>query len=230
MPDLLANFQRVQERIAAAAARAGRSADDVGLVVVTKYVGLDQITPLVGKGMRAIGENRVQEALEKYEKAPWRNQVEWHMIGHLQRNKVRHCLQFADLIHSVDSERLLREINRRAAELQRDVVRVLIQVNVSGEESKFGISPDEVGQLLAVAEMCERVQVEGLMTMAPYVEDPETVRPYFRCLRLLAEEMGQQGFTRSRMKYLSMGMSNDFEVAVEEGANLVRIGSAIFRE
>ncbi|NMB45883.1 MAG: YggS family pyridoxal phosphate-dependent enzyme [Firmicutes bacterium] len=226
--DVLANWDVVQDRINRAAERVGRSPETIQVVAVTKGVAEDQIEPLVSRGMRAVGENRIQEAMSKYRAAAWRDQVEWHFIGHLQTNKVRQCLQLADLIHSVDSPRLIEEIQRRAERLELDQVRVLLQVNISREATKFGLKPAEVPMLLEEAIPCEKVLVEGLMTMAPFEEDPEKTRPVFRQLRLLGEELKQKGFPRFEMKYLSMGMTNDFEVAIEEGANLLRIGSAIF--
>ncbi|HHV93266.1 MAG TPA: YggS family pyridoxal phosphate-dependent enzyme [Firmicutes bacterium] len=228
MVDVMANWRAVQDRIARAAQRSGRSPESIEVVAVTKGVPVEGIAPLIKSGIAAIGENRVQEALAKYTAAEWRDEVEWHFIGHLQTNKVKQCLQIASLIHSVDSIRLLREINRRAEVLGLDRVRVLLQVNVSGESTKFGFSPSTVPKALEEAVSCPRVAVQGLMTIAPYEENPERTRPVFRKLRLLGEKLEQQGFPSFEMKYLSMGMSNDFEIAVEEGANLLRIGSAIF--
>ncbi|NMB25019.1 MAG: YggS family pyridoxal phosphate-dependent enzyme [Firmicutes bacterium] len=227
--DVVANWRLVEERIWRAAHRVGRPPEDIHVVAVTKGVDVRQITPLIGAGISAIGENRIQEILPKYEAAPWREEVDWHFIGHLQTNKVRHCLQFASLVHSVDSLRLIREIDRRARLLELERVDVLLQVNISGEATKFGLSPDEVWVLLEQMEPYSRVFVQGLMTMAPHEQDPENTRPYFRDLRNLGEKLSDKGFPRFTVKYLSMGMTNDFEVAVEEGANLLRIGSAIFQ-
>ena len=230
MVDVLANWQQVQERIGRAAHGVGRSAEDIQVVAVTKGVDIDKITPLIGAGVTAVGENRIQEALPKYEVAPWRDEVEWHFIGHLQTNKVRHCLQFVKLVHSVDSLRLIRELDSRAALLGLDEIGVLLQVNVSGEATKFGLAPEAVPTLLEQAAPYSRVFVRGLMTMAPHEQNPENTRPYFRRLRILGEKLTDKGFPRFTVKYLSMGMTNDFEVAVEEGANLLRIGSAIFKD
>jgi pyridoxal phosphate enzyme (YggS family) len=228
MIDVLANWKAVQERINRAAERVGRSPGTIQVVAVTKGVAIEQITPLVEVGIEAVGENRIQEVLGKYPAASWRDKVEWHFVGHLQTNKVRQCLQLADLIHSVDSLRLLKEIQRRAVAMDIEQVRILLQVNVSEEPTKFGLAPTEVEGILEQAQSYDRVLIQGLMTMAPFEEDPERTRPVFRRLRLLGEELGEKGFPRFEMKYLSMGMTNDFEVAVEEGANLLRIGSAIF--
>lgn len=228
MIDVVANWNAVQERIRRAAERVGRSPHSVEVVAVTKGVPVELVTPLMGTGLTAVGENRIQEALPKYKMAPWSDKVEWHFIGHLQTNKVRQCLQIADLVHSVDRLRLIREIHRRAEALDLDRVRVLLQVNISGEDTKFGLAPKEVPTLLEEAIPYDRVFVEGLMTMAPFEEEPQNARPVFRQLRLLGEKLARRGFPRFEMKYLSMGMTNDFEVAIEEGANLVRIGSALF--
>ena len=228
MVDVMANWQAVQDRIAQAAQRSGRSPESIQVVAVTKGIPVEGIAPLIDSGIAAIGENRVQEALAKHAAAEWREKIEWHFIGHLQTNKVKQCLQVADLIHSVDSVRLLQEINRRAEAMGLEQVRVLLQVNVSGESTKFGFAPGELPKVLEEAVSCQRVAIQGLMTMAPYEEDPERTRPVFRELRLLGEKLEQKRFPHFEMKYLSMGMTNDFEIAVEEGANLLRIGSAIF--
>ncbi len=228
MVDVLANWRAVQDRIAEAAQRSGRSPDAIEVVAVTKGVPVEVISPLIKSGIAAIGENRVQEARAKYAAADWRDQIQWHFIGHLQTNKVKQCLEIADLIHSVDSLRLLQEINRRAEAMDLDQVRVLLQVSVSGENTKFGFVPSEVPKVLEEAVSCQRVVIQGLMTMAPFEEDPERTRPVFRRLRLLGEKLEQKGFPGFEMKYLSMGMTNDFDIAVEEGANLLRIGSGIF--
>ena len=228
MVDVLANWQAVRDRIAQAAQRSGRSPESVQVVAVTKGVPVEGIAPLIDSGIAAIGENRVQEALAKHEAAEWRERIEWHFIGHLQTNKIKQCLQIADLIHSVDSVRLIRAIDRRAGAMGLEQVPVLLQVNVSGESTKYGFIPSEVPEVLEEVISCQRVAFQGLMTMAPYEEDPERTRPVFRELRLLGEKLQEKGFPHFEMKYLSMGMTNDFEIAVEEGANLLRIGSAIF--
>lgn len=228
MVDVVANWAAVEERISRAAKRVGRSPEMIQVVAVTKGVDIETITPLLTCGIKAVGENRIQDALPKYQGANWRGRVEWHFIGHLQTNKVRQCLEFASLIHSVDSLRLIQEINRRAVNMELPQVEILLQVNVSGETTKFGLAPEAVPVLMEQAAQYDRVQIKGLMTIAPFERDPEKTRPIFRNLRLLGEDLEEKGFPQFEMKYLSMGMTNDFEVAIEEGANLVRIGSAIF--
>jgi pyridoxal phosphate enzyme (YggS family) len=228
MVDVVANWAAVQERISRAAKRVGRSPEAIQVVAVTKGVDIESITPLLAYGIKAVGENRIQEALPKYQRVDWRDKVKWHFIGHLQTNKVRQCLELASLIHSVDRLRLIREINRRAVNMELPQVEILLQVNISGEATKFGLTPEEVPALIEKAAQYEKVRIRGLMTIAPFEEDPEKTRPVFRKLRLLGEDLEEKGFPQFEMKYLSMGMTNDFEVAIEEGANLVRIGSAIF--
>jgi len=220
------NLSDVRERMAAACDRAGRGRDDVRLVAVTKTVGADAVRALQALGVRDIGENRVQEALRKRDALGGTLGLRWHMIGHLQTNKARHALRLFELIHSVDSLRLAEEIDRRAEQSGR-VAPVLVQCNTSGEASKFGVAPDGLAPLLDAVVPLEHVRVEGLMAMAPFVDDPEETRPVFAALRGLAEEA--RAATGLSMPHLSMGMTQDFEVAIEEGATLVRIGSALYR-
>jgi len=226
------NIRRVRERIGAAAERSGRSPDDVLLVAVTKTRLPEEIEQAALAGCFDIGENKVQEIIDKYdivgdfqvktEKIP---NIKWHMIGHLQRNKVKYIVEKADLIHSVDSIRLAEEIDRRAGE--KGVIKdVLVQVSPAGEESKFGIRPEETRGLLVSLQGFANLQVRGLMCMAPAVEDPEDVRGDFRVMKELFDDAA--GRYESDFDILSMGMTNDFEVAVEEGSTLVRVGTAIF--
>ena len=219
------NVRRVRERIAAAAARAGRSGGDVELLAATKGRSVAEIEEAVSAGVRAIGENRVQEAAAKF--PALRGRVSMHMIGHLQRNKVRNALGIFDLIHSVISVRLAEEIEREAARAG-GAARVLIEVNVSGEDQKFGVAPDGLPALLDAAAGLAHIRVEGLMAMAPFSEDAEASRPFFRRLRRLAAEAARKERPRVEMRRLSMGMTQDFETAVEEGATIVRVGAAIF--
>ena len=174
-----------------------------------------------------IGENRVQEAQSKHPHID--RSVKWHLVGHLQRNKVKQALQIFDLIHSVDSSRLLAEIDRRSAESNR-TTEILIQVNTSAEPSKFGLEPDQTLNFIESAYPYTHVRIKGLMTIGAFLSDPEAVRPMFVLLRQLREKIIAQQFPNVEMDYLSMGMTNDFEVAVEEGANLIRVGTAIFGE
>lgn len=241
---LEANLQKVQARIAAACARAGRSPADVRLVAVTKYVGVEIIRALHSLGAIEMGENRVQqlaaraEALAQGDPAdgasgsrgggPAIGPIRWHMIGHLQRNKVRLALRWSRFIHSVDSTRLADEISKQAAALEIPAVDVLIEVNVSGEASKEGVAAAEVEALARHVCGLPHVQLRGLMTMAPHANNPEDARPCFRKLRECRDRLLADGALPADGRQLSMGMSGDFEVAVEEGATLVRIGSTLY--
>jgi pyridoxal phosphate enzyme (YggS family) len=217
------NLSQVQQRIDAACRRAGRDPGTVGLVAVTKYAQLDWIRCLPPLGVRQLGENRPQQLIERAAAFP---DAEWHLIGQLQRNKVRSVLPHTALIHSVDSLRLLARISEVSGELGRPA-RVLLQVNVSGETSKQGFAPAELRAAWTAAMALPHVQIEGLMTMAPLADDPEESRPTFRDLRELRDELRRTSGPDS-LPTLSMGMSHDMEVAIEEGATLVRIGSALF--
>lgn len=220
---IVRNIEEIQRKIAQAAKKSGRTAKDVTLVAVTKSVAAEVINQAIAAGISDIGENRVQEAREKFSSlAPVRR----HMIGHLQTNKVNQAIELFDLIHSVDSLRLGEAIARRAAR-QGKVMPILVQVNISGEATKYGVALEETLPLVRALSGFVSLEVAGLMTICPAVEDSEEVRPYFRQMRLLKEEIEQQGFP---LKYLSMGMSGDYEVAVEEGANMVRIGTALFQK
>jgi hypothetical protein len=217
MLDIPANLARVRERIARAAERAGRRPADVLLIGVSKTVDVARIRAAVAAGVTALGENRVQEAKAKI--AELGRPATWHLIGHLQTNKVKDALELFDVIHSLDRLELARELERRAA-ARGQVVEALLQVNVAAEPSKGGVGPDAVGEALDVVGKLAHVRVRGLMTIPPEVERAEDARPWFRRLRELAE--------RHSLSELSMGMSGDFEVAVEEGATMVRLGTAIF--
>ncbi len=221
---VIRRLEQVAARIARAAQRAGRSPSEVKLVAVTKGVNTEQLKRVLPYGLRVFGENRVQEFLKKYEILG--EQAEWHMIGHLQRNKAKYLAGKVALIHSLESLELAKLLDRLSPAHGRSW-RVLIQVNVAGEATKYGVAPSRLGQFLDAIRDLQGLEVCGLMTIAPYCEDPEEVRPVFRRLRELREEMAE---TRPwlNLEHLSMGMSNDFEVAVEEGATLVRIGSALF--
>jgi PLP dependent protein len=219
------NLARIRERIANAARRVGRDPDSVTLVVVTKTVEPDRILQAIGAGAKVLGENYVQEAQKKIEAA--RGEVAWHFIGHLQRNKAKYAVRFFDLIHSVDSLSLAEELSR-AAQKAGKVQPILLQVDLSREETKFGAPEEGVFRIVEKMGELEAVSIRGLMTMPPYSDDPEDSRPYFRKLRLLQERLVGMKIQGVSMRELSMGMSGDFEVAVEEGATLVRIGTAIF--
>jgi pyridoxal phosphate enzyme (YggS family) len=219
MDQLAENVQRVRERMGKAAARAGRPGDDIVLLAVTKTVEPERVEQALEAGVTTFGESKVQEARQKMPLVSSR--ARWHMIGHLQTNKARDAVDLFELIHSVDSVKLASEINKwaeRAGKTQR----ILLEVNVSGEASKFGLDPDALEATLEQINPMPRLEVRGLMTIAPFLEDVEKVRPYFRRLRELRD--------RFSLTHLSMGMSHDFEVAIEEGATIVRIGTAIFGE
>jgi PLP dependent protein len=221
------NVSAVRDRIAAACARAGRTPEEVTLVAVSKTFTGDAVEAAVAAGITDLAENRVQEFVEKADRFPSRHaggSVTWHMIGHLQRNKCRDVVARADLFHALDSLRLARELDRRAGEAGR-VLPCLVQVNVSGEESKFGFAPSELRAFVREIAAYQHLAVRGLMTLAAPVDDPEDVRPQFRLLRSLRDDLRE---TVDGLDLLSMGMSGDYEVAIEEGATHVRIGSAIF--
>jgi pyridoxal phosphate enzyme (YggS family) len=226
----------VRERIAAAAAKSGRSADDVRLIAVSKTRSADEIKAVFEAGISDFGENKVQEITSKYDilrmftKNSTKNRnIKWHMIGHLQRNKVKYITDMVSLIHSVDSLRLAEEIDRRA-NAAGTVMDVLIQINAAGEATKSGVAPEEAERLAAaVLDACGSVRVKGLMAMVPAVEDPGDARRYFERARSLYEAIGRKHrCERLDFEWLSMGMTHDYEVAVEEGANMVRVGTGIF--
>ena len=221
------NLEQLRERIAAAARSAGRDPSGIRLIAVTKGVPVERIREAVSCGVREIGENRVQEAAEKRQvlgTVPFGDspQISWHLIGHLQRNKARLAAELFDAVHSVDSPELVEALETCERKIQ-----VLIQVNVSGEATKHGCRPEEAEGLAAAIARGKHLKLSGLMTLAPFSEDPEQARPVFRKLRLLRDALQKQGFS---VPHLSMGMSHDFEAAVQEGATMVRIGTAIFGE
>lgn len=226
MASLSERVEAVRQRIERAAESSGRAPEDVTLVAVTKSVPADYIREALELGINHVGENRVQEAEQKL--AELRSyDATWHLIGRLQTNKINKALRLFHLIHSVGSRRLAAAIQSRAEE-QGTVVPCLIQVNVSGEETKHGITLESAVSDIAEIAGHSGLEIRGLMTIAPYTSDPESVRPIFRQLRDLAEMVRDLGISRAGMDILSMGMSGDFEVAVEEGATIVRIGSALF--
>ena len=232
-PHVADRIAQVRACMAAAAQRAGRPAESVRLVAVTKTYPLEAVLAAVAAGCPDIGENRVQEAIPKIEAfraAQPRTTAHFHLIGHLQSNKARHAVRFFDLVHSVDSEHLAVELDRHAQGLEK-TCSVLLQVNVSGEDTKSGFTAETVADALPrILERCPNLRIAGFMTMAPLVADRELTRPVFRNLRELRDELLEchAGHPSLIAGELSMGMTNDFEVAIEEGATLVRIGSAIF--
>ncbi len=219
------NLEIINEKIKKAALKTNRNPEEIKLVAVTKTATIEQIKEAISVGVKIIGENKVQEAKEKYQILS--TDIEWHLVGHLQTNKVKYAIEIFDLIHSVDSIKLAKEIDRRSLQFGM-ITNVLVEVNVSGEETKYGIKPEEVEPFLEEISEFSRIKVRGLMTIAPIVEDKEEVRPYFRKLRKLFEKIEIENMKNIRMDYLSMGMTEDFEAAIEEGANMVRIGRGIF--
>jgi len=226
-PDLIEklreNLQKVKARIELSAKKVGRRPEEIKLLPATKYADLRIMRALVALGLREFGENQVQQAEEKAKLLG--PEITFHMIGHLQHNKVKKALKIFASIQSLDSLRLAEELSKRAGER---VVPVLLEVNVGGEPQKYGFAPEELFEALAKIEKLENLQVLGLMAVPPWKEDPEEVRPYFRRLRELRDEARKRGLGKTGLPELSMGMSHDFEVAVEEGATCVRVGSALF--
>ena len=219
------NLEIINEKIKKATLKTNRNPEEIKLVAVTKTATIEQIKEAISVGVKIIGENKVQEAKEKYQILS--TDIEWHLVGHLQTNKVKYAIEIFDLIHSVDSIKLAKEIDKRSLQFGM-ITNVLVEVNVSGEETKYGIKPEEVEPFLEEISEFSRIKVRGLMTIAPIVEDKEEVRPYFRKLRKLFEKIKIENMKNIRMDYLSMGMTEDFEAAIEEGANMVRIGRGIF--
>ncbi len=215
----------MQERIAAAAARSGRKPSSVRLIAVTKTIDIDRIREAVAVGAVVLGENRVQEAKDKIEKlGPI---ASWHLIGHLQTNKAKYSVKLFDLIHSVDNLQLAKEIDKQAAKIGK-VQDILIEVSIAGEAAKAGVAVNETAALVREASKLKNISIKGLMTVPPLMDSPEDARPYFRELRELAASIAYENIPGASMNELSMGMSGDFEAAIEEGSTMVRVGTAIF--
>ena len=215
----------VRERIAAAALRVGRSPDEITLVGAAKTFDVGRVMEAVEAGLLDIGENYVQELRAEHEAIG--DAARWHVIGHLQRNKVKYVAPFCAMIHSLDSVRLAEEIDRRARQHGRRIP-VLLEIDIAGEDTKFGLGPDGVAEVAVAAGQLDGLDVQGLMTMPPYSDDPEDSRPHFQRMRALAEQLAAQDIPGVQMRHLSMGMSGDYEVAIEEGATIVRMGTALF--
>ncbi|MGB9630225.1 MAG: YggS family pyridoxal phosphate-dependent enzyme [Thermodesulfobacteriota bacterium] len=222
MSQIRENFLRVMERIEKAARRVGRDPKEVKLVAVSKTVEAARIKEAIEAGVSILGENYVQEAQKKIEEIG--RPVSWHFIGHLQSNKAKFAVRLFDVVHSIDSLHLAEELNRRAEQVNR-VIKVLMEVNLSGEATKFGAEEEKILGIAHKILSLNSLSLEGLMTMPPYFDNPEKSRPYYVKLRELKEKIAKDGIP---VKELSMGMSNDFEVAIEEGATYVRVGTAIF--
>lgn len=218
------NLEEVRRGICAAAKKCGKTEDAVRLIAVTKTYGPELINEAIDAGVTDIGENRVQELLEKYDSV---KAVRWHLIGHLQKNKVKYIIDKVDTIHSVDSLELAREIDKQAKKVGK-CQRILVQVNVSGEESKFGIRPEECEELCRSIAELENVKIAGLMTIAPFVEDEGLLRGVFDGLRQISLDIASKKIDTVDMDELSMGMTNDYPIAIECGATAVRVGTGIF--
>lgn len=225
MASIASNLHIVRDKVSQAALKVGRNPEDIQIIAVTKTVDIPQMEEAIAAGITAVGENRVQEITKKYPLL--KEKVDWHLIGHLQTNKVKYIIDKVKMIHSLDRFSLVKEISKRAQQ-QGIVMPVLVQVNVAEEESKFGLKVEEVIPFLKDIVGIKGLKILGLMTMAPFVEDAEEVRYVFRDLRNLAEKITKEAIPGVEMKHLSMGMTNDYEVAVEEGATLIRVGTGIF--
>lgn len=219
------NLTLVDKKIQKACEAAGRDRREVTLIAVSKTMPVKTLQRAYDLGVRVFGENKVQELTEKYDALP--KDICWHMIGHLQRNKVKYIIDKVDLIHSVDSIRLAETIEKEAQKCNR-TVNILIEVNVARENSKFGLMPEEIDKFIDKIAEFSYLRVKGLMTIAPYVDDPEENRPVFAGLRKLSVDIAKKNVNNITMSVLSMGMTNDYQVAVEEGATMVRVGTGIF--
>lgn len=219
------NLLYIKERIDKACSKSGRSTDDVKLIAVTKTIGVERIKEAISCGIKRFGENKVQEIVDKYPQID--SNVEWHMIGHLQTNKVKYITDKVSMIHSVDSIKLAEEINKRFKNSGR-IIDILVEINIGMEESKHGIDPNYVLEFIREVSNYDSIKVCGLMTVAPAVDDTDKARPYFRRMKEIFDYVKSNSIYNVDMKYLSMGMTGDYEVAIEEGANIVRIGSGIF--
>ncbi len=218
------SLEKVREKIKYAAEKSGRNPEDITLIAVTKTHSPDIINEAIDLGVTDIGENKVQEILEKYDKV---KPVRWHLIGHLQTNKVKYIIDKVEMIHSVDSLKLMDEIEKQAKKHNK-IMKILIQVNVSGEESKFGIRPDEIDELLSYAKGLSYVKIYGIMTILPKIDRGMSNTLHFHNIQKIYIDISNKKYDNVIMKYLSMGMSSDYEEAIEYGADMVRVGSAIF--
>lgn len=226
--ELKQRLEHIKERIRQAAKSCNRNPDSIRLVAVSKTVPAETVKEAIEAGATILGENYVQDAREKFD-ALVHYPVSWHFIGHLQSNKAKYAVRLFDLIHSVDSLKLARALNKEAKKVDK-IQPILVQVNISGEDTKSGIAAEDAPGLISEISHLKNLSIEGLMTMPPYFYQPEKVRPYFAALRELRDQMKKQSLPNVSLEELSMGMTGDFEVAIEEGATLVRIGTAIFGE
>ena len=221
------NIETIKKQVRSAAERSGQREEDIKIIAVTKNVPIDRILMAIGAGIRDIGENKAQEITKKHNELKNEDDICWHFVGHLQRNKVRQIIDFVDCIQSVDSLRLLEEINTRALENNR-VQGILLQVNMAKEAAKHGFMSDDVLGVLERIGDFGHVRVKGLMNIAPFFDDPQKARSVFAKMKALFDQLKEGGIPGVELHYLSMGMTNDFEVAIESGANMVRIGTGIF--
>ena len=225
MTEIKRNLDQVREKIRIAAEKSGRKAEDVTLVAVTKTHPVEMINEAIKYGVTDIGENKVQEIMEKYDKV---DPVRWHLIGHLQTNKVKYIIDIVYMIHSVDSIKLMDEIERQAEKKGVEEIKILIQVNISGEESKFGIDAESIDEMLEHVKGLKRVKVCGLMTILSKFDSEFANRLHFRDINNKFIDISKNKYDNVTMKFISMGMSGDYEIAIEEGSNIVRVGTAIF--
>ena len=221
------NLDRVEEKILSACSNGNRNRNEVTLIAVSKTKPVETLQEAYDLGVRVFGENKVQELIDKYESLP--KDIHWHMIGHLQRNKVKYIIDKVECIHSVESIRLAETIEKEAAKHDR-IIDVLIEVNVAGEDSKFGLTPEETPSFIEEISKFPHIRVKGLMTIAPFVEDSEENRPVFKALKKLSVDIEVKNIDNVSMNVLSMGMTNDYQIAIEEGATMVRVGTGIFGE
>ena len=221
------NLKTVEEHVQEACKRAGRSREEVTLIAVSKTKPVEMLQEIYGEGVRDFGENKVQELCDKIEQLP--SDIRWHMIGHLQRNKVKYIVGKVALIHSVDTYRLAEEINIQAKK-RGIIVPILVEVNIAGEKTKFGTTAEDAMLLVEEISKLENVRIKGLMTIAPFVENPEDNRLYFRKIKQLSVDITNKNIDNVFMEILSMGMTGDYMVAIEEGATMVRVGTGIFGE
>ena len=221
-------LQNVRDEIRKACEKSGRDPKEVTLIAVSKTKPISMIEEAMEAGQTIFGENKVQELCTKYEELP--KNLEWHLIGHLQTNKIKYIVDKVALIHSVDSIKLAQAIDKEAAKHDVKEVPILIQVNFAHEDTKFGLNPEDVFDVVKEISALEHVKIKGLMQIAPFVDDPEDNRKYFRAMKQLSVDINNKNFDNVDMSILSMGMTNDYEIAVEEGATMVRVGTAIFGE
>lgn len=222
-------FDTIKNRINSALRRAGRPLDDARLIAISKTHPTSVISDLIALGATDVGENRIQEAEPKILELG-RNSVRWHLVGHLQANKARKAVKLFDVIHSLDSQELAHRLDRLCVEDDRHELEVLVQVDLGKETTKSGVSEDELGDIVDAVSNSERLRLSGLMTLPPFFDDPEGARPFFKRLREIRDQLSESGKFGNYRGELSMGMTNDFEVAIEEGATMVRVGTAIFGE